>query len=78
VTDACGNTDIESKENYIMIVVVISGDVNGDGYVNELDMWLVAEHFGESDSPGWIPEDVCRNGVISVLDMIVIGQHWTG
>ena len=78
VADACGNTDIESKENYIMIVVVISGDVNGDGYVNELDMWLVAEHFGESYSPGWIPEDVCRNGVISVLDMIVIGQHWTG
>jgi len=78
VTDACGNTDIESKENYIMIVVVTSGDVNGDGYVNELDMWLVAEHFGESGSPGWIPEDVYRNGVISVPDMIIIGQHWTG
>ena len=77
VTDASGNTDIESKENYIMIIMAISGDVNGDGHVNDEDMMLVYDHFGERGTPGWIPEDVYRDGFITVLDMILIGQHWT-
>jgi len=52
-------------------------DVNGDGYVNEADMTLVYDHFGETGEPGWIPEDVKQDGRIDVLDMILVGQHWT-
>ena len=54
------------------------GDVNGDGFVNVLDLVLVGQHFGETGPPGWIPEDVNVDGHIDVLDMILIGQHWTG
>ncbi|HIE31699.1 MAG TPA: tandem-95 repeat protein [Methanosarcinales archaeon] len=52
------------------------GDVNGDGNVNVLDMIRVGQHWGETGTPGWIPEDVNKDGEINVLDMIVIGQHW--
>jgi hypothetical protein len=52
-------------------------DVNGDGYVNEDDMDLVYEHFGATGDPGWIREDVKQDGRIDVLDMILVGQHWS-
>jgi hypothetical protein len=59
--------------------VPLTGDVNGDGYVNVLDLLLVGQHFGESGSPpGWIPEDVYKDGHIDVLDMLLIIQNWTG
>jgi len=55
-----------------------TGDVDGDGNVNVLDMIRVGQHWGQTSSPGWIAEDVKKDGVINVLDMIIIGQHWTG
>jgi len=53
-------------------------DVNGDGRVNVLDMIRIGMHWGETGSPGWIPEDVKQDGVIDVLDMILVGMYWTG
>jgi hypothetical protein len=55
-----------------------TGDVNDDGSVNVLDMIRVGQHWGETGSPGWIPEDAKPDGTINVLDMIVVGQDWTG
>jgi len=52
-------------------------DVNCDGDVNEEDMNLLYDHFGETGDPGWILEDVKEDGKIDVLDMILVGQHWT-
>ncbi|NQT71779.1 MAG: putative Ig domain-containing protein [Chloroflexi bacterium] len=52
-------------------------DVNQDGDVNVLDLVLIGQHWGETGSPGWIPEDVNQDGTIDVLDNIMIGQHWT-
>jgi outer membrane protein assembly factor BamB len=51
-------------------------DVNRDGQVNVFDMVLVGNHFGETGTPGWIPEDVNSDGVIDVFDIIVIGNHF--
>jgi hypothetical protein len=53
-------------------------DVNMDGAVNVLDMILISQDFGETGIPGWIREDAVDNGVISVLDLIAVGQHLTG
>jgi hypothetical protein len=58
--------------------VPLTGDVNGDGHVNALDLVLVGQHFGETGVPGWIPEDVNVDGHIDVLDIILIFQNWTG
>ena len=51
-------------------VTISTADVNGDGFVNVLDMILVGQHFGETGAPGWIPEDVNCDGVIDVRDML--------
>ena len=42
-------------------------DVNSDGSCNIIDFVLIANHFKESGSPGWIREDVDKNGRINIL-----------
>jgi hypothetical protein len=51
-------------------------DVNGDGVIDVFDLIRVGNHFGETGTPGWIPEDVNSDGVIDVFDMIVVGNHF--
>ena len=50
----------------------------GGSEENVLDMISVSQHWGESGTPGWIRQDVNSDGVINSLDMIIIGQNWTG
>ena len=33
-------------------------------------------NWGESGDPGWIREDVNDDGIINMLDVIMIGNHW--
>ncbi len=38
----------------------------------------IQQKWGQTGAPGWILEDVNRDGIINVMDMIKIGQHqWT-
>jgi hypothetical protein len=53
-------------------------DLNNDGLTNVLDLLLVSQHWNESGTAGWIPQDVNKDGIINALDSILIGQHWTG
>ena len=34
--------------------------------------------WGWTGEPGEHPEDVNQDGVINVLDMILVGMYWTG
>jgi hypothetical protein len=43
-----------------------TGDVNGDGAVNVLDLILIARDFGLSGSPA----DVNGNGVVDIFDLV--------
>lgn len=61
---------------YALKEAVPDGDVNGDGTVNYLDMILVGNRYGESGTPGWIPEDVNNDGTVNYLDMIRVGNHY--
>jgi len=51
-------------------------DLNGDGWVNVLDQVSVGAHWGETGSPGWIPQDINLDGRVNVLDLVVIGYCW--
>jgi len=55
-----------------LIANVYAHDVNGDGYANWYDLWSVAEHFGETGPPGWIPEDVNVDGKVNILDVVAV------
>ena len=46
------------------------GDVNGDGIVNILDLVIVANALGESDSVA----DVNADGVVNILDLVLVAS----
>jgi len=58
------------------ILVAPNWDINLDYEVSILDLVLVANHFDETGSPGWIREDVNNDGEISILDLVFIANHF--
>jgi pectate lyase len=52
---------------------MLTGDVNGDGYVDKLDVDYVVAHWGGTDSLA----DLNGDNVVDALDIGVISQHWT-
>ena len=51
-------------------------DVNDDGCMDISDLVIVAQQWGETGPPGWIPEDVNDDGVIDISDLVIAAQHW--
>jgi PKD repeat protein len=51
-------------------------DLNGDGVCNIGDVVVIGLHWGESGTPGWIPQDLNSDGVINIGDVVVLGLHW--
>lgn len=60
------------------VTIQYTWDINGDTYVNIIDLVLIGQHWSETGTPCWIPVDVNCDGIINILDMILVGQHWTG
>ena len=52
---------------------ILTGDVNGDGYVDKLDVDYVVAHWGGADPLA----DLNGDNVVNALDIGVISQHWT-
>ena len=67
-----GHNELISKPSFA------DADVNGDGEVSILDVYLVGQHFGETGSPGWIVEDVDDDGVVDRIDTSVVYWHILG
>jgi hypothetical protein len=51
-------------------------DLNGDGVINIGDVVVVGLHWGETGTPGWIPQDLNNDGVVNIGDVVVVGLHW--
>jgi hypothetical protein len=51
-------------------------DINQDGKVDYLDMSMLVCHYGESGTPGWIPEDVNDDGKVNYLDISLVVVHY--
>ncbi|MFA5375476.1 MAG: metallophosphoesterase [Dehalococcoidia bacterium] len=51
-------------------------DLNGDGACNIGDVVVIGLHWGQTGTPGWIPQDINNDGVINIGDVVVIGLHW--
>ena len=58
-------------------LVVVAGDVNGDGQVNILDLVLVAQQLGEN-VPADSPVDANSDGVVNILDLVQVAQGIAG
>jgi hypothetical protein len=70
----------EQTDSEMITITVIQlyedWDVNGDDATNTLDLILVGQSFGQVGLNGWIQADVNEDGNISVLDIIIIVQHF--
>ena len=54
----------------------VTGDVNGDGVVNILDLVLVASKFGESVDSTQAPNpDVNGDGTVNILDLVLVANN---
>ena len=51
-------------------------DVNNDHACNIGDVVTIGLAWGETSTPGWIPEDLNNDGVINIGDVVVLGLHW--
>lgn len=55
----------------------VTGDVNGDGKVNILDLSVLASHYGATGAT-LAQGDVNGDGVVNISDLSIIAAHWTG
>jgi hypothetical protein len=39
---------------------------------------MISQHWKETGIPGWAAWDVNNDGIINILDAILVGQQWTG
>ena len=76
VFGASGGENIPAGPHEIHITVearLPSGDVNGDGIVNVLDLILVAQQLGKS-VPANSAVDINGDGVINIFDLTLVAQ----
>jgi 6-phosphogluconolactonase len=74
--DNAGNVETKSVADATTYVPQMEGDVNGDGFINCVDVDLVKASFGaKTGQPGFNPAaDVNKDGVVNVLDLAIVSQ----
>ena len=51
-------------------------DINRDGVCNIYDLVLLGNYWGETGTPGWVPEDINSDDVVNIYDLVILGNHW--
>ena len=71
-----GGFAVDHSATFTVTSVVPDWDLNGDGVCNIGDVVVIGLKWGETGTPGWIPEDLNGDGEINIGDVVVIGLHW--
>ncbi|MDD5093567.1 MAG: PKD domain-containing protein [Dehalococcoidia bacterium] len=73
-----GGSDDEIKTGFITVTMssTPAWDLNGDHTCNIGDVVVIGLRWGDTGTPGWIPEDLNNDGAINIGDVVVIGLHW--
>ena len=51
-------------------------DINRDGRCDDIDTELLISQYCESGEPGWIREDIIRDGIIDIKDVSTFFKHY--
>jgi hypothetical protein len=54
----------------------VRGDINKDGYINQIDATILSNDFGKHGPPGWIPSDLNKDGWVDIIDAIILGSNF--
>ncbi|MYH81727.1 hypothetical protein F4141_13640 [Candidatus Poribacteria bacterium] len=73
VRDAAGNSENYDFTEILRFELIdeTQYDLNADGDINILDLVIVANAIGESDSEA----DVNRDGIVNILDLVQVANH---
>ncbi|MGF3555008.1 MAG: hypothetical protein ACQXXF_07070 [Thermoplasmatota archaeon] len=52
----------------------INLDVNRDGVIDQNDLDLVIQCFGQTGRPGWIAEDIKIDGKVNIIDVSLLSS----
>jgi hypothetical protein len=80
--DGVGETPYPVSPNnideYPLMKPYMLGDVNHDGIVNMMDLYLIAEAYGSGPrDPNWNPHcDVNGDGLINMMDLYIAATHY--
>ncbi len=69
--DFCTNLAFEN-----CTVCSITGDLNGDGVVNVLDLLILLENWGQCDNTRDCPADLNDDGIVNVMDLLILLENW--
>jgi hypothetical protein len=59
----------------VTVVVAHSADVNVDGFIDIQDIIEIVTNWGMSGDPGFTRADVAKDGLVNILDAIIVGQN---
>jgi len=58
------------------VIITIPGDLNGDGYVNPVDLGMIAAGWRKQVPPAPGNADVNGDGAVNVADLAYVTAHW--
>jgi len=78
VVDADNRLDSVTYTVQVLNATAKPWDVDGNGLVNMIDLYLVALHYGETpEDPNWdYHMDVDRNNIINMIDLYIVAIHF--
>jgi len=71
-----GQTNPQSEQYSIIARVKGSGDINGDGVVNGVDLHIIAVNWLRTVPPADPRADVLGDGTVNGLDLHVVSRNW--
>lgn len=78
VVDADARSDTVTYIVKILNETAKPWDVDGNGLVNMIDLYIVALHYGETpEDPNWDPRaDVDGNNLVNMIDLYIVAIHF--
>jgi parallel beta-helix repeat protein len=74
---------VNNQDNYplketLIPLPTIPGDINGDGFVEMMDYWVISQAYGsQPGDPNWNPDaDINGDGMVELTDFWIISQHF--
>lgn len=78
VTDELNTSNNKLTDGTVKIKAPLTGDINGDGTINDQDLNLLTQAYGSAPGdPNWNPNaDLDKNNKINITDLNILGQDY--